>query len=231
MDLQRGKDFRYAPAGRAGSIDARSREFRKNLRQITNHPAYDFCLLTIWILGVNSTMFDAVRPCPGGMVMAALFQTLVTGSFCWFLASSLSVYPHSLSYFNESIGGPLNGPKHLLGSNVDWGQDLRYLKWWSEQNLHEAPLVLAYFGSVGPKDLGLADSLPLVLDSFDSGTSSVKHQCYCAISTNLLLGLPWMARSGIGKGRLLEQEMLLHMRQEHSLVSGGYSIPIYTCCE
>lgn len=47
--------------------------------------------------------------------------------FCWLFASSLWVYPHSLSYFNESICGPLNGPKLLLGSNVDWGQDLIYI--------------------------------------------------------------------------------------------------------
>jgi hypothetical protein len=44
----------------------------------------------------------------------------------WLSASSSWVYPHSLSYFNESIGGPLNGAEYLLGSNVDWGQDVRY---------------------------------------------------------------------------------------------------------
>ena len=48
----------------------------------------------------------------------------------WLISSSLWIYPHSLSYFNESIGGPRNGTKHLLGSNIDWGQDFRYLKAW-----------------------------------------------------------------------------------------------------
>jgi hypothetical protein len=38
--------------------------------------------------------------------------------------STLSVFPHSLAYFNEASGGPENGHKHLLGSNLDWGQDL-----------------------------------------------------------------------------------------------------------
>lgn len=55
-------------------------------------------------------------------------------ALCWLVMSSLAIYPHSLSYFNESIGGPLNGPKHLLGSSVDWNQDLLYLKW----RLHSA---------------------------------------------------------------------------------------------
>lgn len=52
----------------------------------------------------------------------------------WSVVSSLSIYPHSLSYFNESIGGPLNGPKHMLGSNVDWGQDLVYSNEWLAEN-------------------------------------------------------------------------------------------------
>jgi len=46
--------------------------------------------------------------------------------FAWFMTSSMWIYPHSLSYFNELVGGPLNGHEHLLGSNVDWGQDIRY---------------------------------------------------------------------------------------------------------
>jgi hypothetical protein len=47
-------------------------------------------------------------------------------SLCWLAASSLWVYPHSLSYFNEAAGGPLRGAEHLLGSNSDWGQDEFY---------------------------------------------------------------------------------------------------------
>jgi hypothetical protein len=58
--------------------------------------------------------------------MRGILQSLAAASICWFLGSSLWFYPHSLSYFNESIGGPLNASKHLLGSNVDWGQDLGY---------------------------------------------------------------------------------------------------------
>jgi len=63
--------------------------------------------------------------------MAGALQSLVAASFCWFLASSAAIYPHHLSYFNEAVRGPLNGPKHLLGSNVDWGQDERYRSWLS----------------------------------------------------------------------------------------------------
>jgi hypothetical protein len=53
---------------------------------------------------------------------------MATSMLCWSIGSSLAVYPHSLSYFNELAGGPLRGHAHLLGSNTDWGQDLLYLK-------------------------------------------------------------------------------------------------------
>ena len=41
----------------------------------------------------------------------------------WYLISSLSIFPHYLAYFNEFIGGPRNGYKYLIDSNLDWGQD------------------------------------------------------------------------------------------------------------
>lgn len=55
---------------------------------------------------------------------------LVGIALTWSVASSLCIYPHSLSYFNELVGGPKNGGKHMLDSNFDCGQDLRYLKAW-----------------------------------------------------------------------------------------------------
>lgn len=41
----------------------------------------------------------------------------------WYIFSSLSVYPHYLEYFNEIAGGPQNGYKYLLDSNLSWGQN------------------------------------------------------------------------------------------------------------
>jgi hypothetical protein len=80
-----------------------------------------------------------------------LLSLAVAGSLCWFVTSSLWIYPHSLSYFNESIGGPLNGPQHLLGSNVDWGQDLRYVRWTGHGDS-----TFAYYGMFDPRNLGFS---------------------------------------------------------------------------
>lgn len=42
----------------------------------------------------------------------------------WYILSSLYVFPNHLAYFNEFIGGPKNGYKYTIDSNLDWEQDL-----------------------------------------------------------------------------------------------------------
>ena len=42
----------------------------------------------------------------------------------------MSVYPHFTAFFNRAAGGPANGPRYLLDSNLDWGQDVKKLKAW-----------------------------------------------------------------------------------------------------
>lgn len=40
---------------------------------------------------------------------------------------SLAIFPYYMPFFNVLAGGPKNGPKLLVDSNLDWGQDLRRL--------------------------------------------------------------------------------------------------------
>lgn len=72
---------------------------------------------------------------------------LVVGAMIWSAASSLWIYPHSMSYFNEAVGGPRRGGEHLLDSNIDWGQDLLYLKRWLDDHPDVTLDGLAYHGS------------------------------------------------------------------------------------
>src|SRR5690606_25935262 len=71
------------------------------------------------------------------------------------IGSSLSVYPHQLAYFNEVAGGPKSGHKHLLHSNLDWGQDLLYLNEWVDKHPGAHPFHLAYYGYFDPRVVGL----------------------------------------------------------------------------
>ena len=63
----------------------------------------------------------------------------------WLLLSATLTYPHFLSFFNEVAGGPRNGHKILLDSNLDWGQDLKGLKRWMAQN-YIPRIQFLYFG-------------------------------------------------------------------------------------
>jgi hypothetical protein len=46
------------------------------------------------------------------------------------IVSVVRVYPSFLAYFNESIGGPDNGYKYLVDTDLDWGQDAKRLAEW-----------------------------------------------------------------------------------------------------
>jgi len=67
-------------------------------------------------------------------------KLLVAALVVWTVVSSLNVFPHSLSYFNELAGGPRCGHNHLVDSNIDWGQDLFRLKAWYDQHREARPL-------------------------------------------------------------------------------------------
>jgi hypothetical protein len=89
-------------------------------------------------------------------------MAIVIGLLGWSVVSSLSVFPHHMSYFNELAGGPKNGYKHLSDSNVDWGQDLLYLKKWYDSHPEARPLHLIYdCALIDPKMAGVSDTLPV----------------------------------------------------------------------
>ncbi|MCA9024663.1 MAG: glycosyltransferase family 39 protein [Planctomycetaceae bacterium] len=64
----------------------------------------------------------------------------VGGAVIWSIASSLWIFPHSLSYFNEAVGGPAGGHKHLIDANIDWGQDLYELRDWVSAHPESNPM-------------------------------------------------------------------------------------------
>lgn len=90
--------------------------FNHHLRYVL--PAFPFAAIGIGILGAPIT-----RPFRG-------LRYLSVGLAVVGVAASVSSSPHWHSYFNILVGGPRNGPLHLLDSNVDWGQDLLLLERW-----------------------------------------------------------------------------------------------------
>jgi 4-amino-4-deoxy-L-arabinose transferase-like glycosyltransferase len=155
-----------------------------------------------------------------------LVSVLVVACLSWSVLSSLWIYPHSLSYFNEVTGGPLKGHEWLADSHIDWGQDLFYLKAWLAKHPEAKPLHLAYFGRVDPRLAGIEYSLP----NFDpAGTVSDERADspgWYAISVNLLRGLVWPVPDGKGGMKTITSEYLnlLHFRP---VAMAGYSICIF----
>jgi hypothetical protein len=79
----------------------------------------------------------------------------VGGLLVWAAVSGGRVYPHTLSYFNEAAGGPARGWWHLTDSNVDWGQDLLFLREWAAAHPEARPLSLGYSNFVSPRHVGV----------------------------------------------------------------------------
>ncbi len=63
----------------------------------------------------------------------------------WLIAGTFSSFPHFLSYYNGLAGGTDNGYQYAVDSNYDWGQDLRRLKTFVEENRIEK-IAVDYFG-------------------------------------------------------------------------------------
>lgn len=149
-------------------------------------------------------------------------------------ASSLRIYPHSLSYFNEAAGGPLHGHDHLVDSNIDWGQDLLYLRGWLDSHPEARPLGLAYFNFyVDPGLAGLAFELPpsgpeslLGKEGADLATCGPRPGYY-AISVNFLRGYEFPISDGRGGFRETHPHEFEYFRAFRPLTRAGYSIYIY----
>jgi hypothetical protein len=84
-----------------------------------------------------------------------LLTSAVIALLAWSVCSSLWVYPHSFSYFNELAGGPKNGHKHLSESNVAWGQDLFYLRSWLNRHPDIGSLYLLDSAYFDPRVIGI----------------------------------------------------------------------------
>lgn len=75
---------------------------------------------------------------------------LVSLLMLWLIANTVLVFPHFLSYYNELAGGSRNGWRIAVDSNYDWGQDLKRLVYYIDEN--KIPKIqLDYFGGADPR--------------------------------------------------------------------------------
>jgi hypothetical protein len=173
----------------------------------------EYFLLVSMVLLFASSMFSSIDigyrnilpVLPFGFVYASKMATWVRGHLAqltvlvlclWCVVGTVIIHPHYLAYFNEIIGGPDNGYKYLVDSNLDWGQDLKALKQYMDvRGINE--VYLSYFGTADPAYYGIRyRPLPDVPPGDDAALA------YYAISATSLQGVyaqereasHWLAR-------------------------------------
>ena len=186
----------------------------------THHLRYTLPMFPFVIVSTSKVgYFLAPGRRTAGMVVIALL--------CWAAVSSLRVYPHSLSYFNEAAGGPENGPNHLLDSNIDWGQDLLFLADWLKEHPEARPLKLAYFGRAGPSLLGIRYELPAYGPHGGRGGDVGPLPGFYAVSVNFVWGMSFPAPDGQGSWEYVPLHGYEYFKLFQPIAKAGYSIYIY----
>ncbi len=106
------------------------------------------------------------RPITAPLARFALPALIVLG-LGWNLLEAASISPDNLAYFNRFAGGPANGHRYLLDSNLDWGQASKALRRFMTQA--GVPIVYCSFaGNSDPWYAGVRYQYLPGLGNFDS---------------------------------------------------------------
>lgn len=123
-------------------------------------------------------------------VSGAVFISAFAG---WCMFSAGRYYPHYLSYFNEAAGGPEQGHRYLDDSNIDWGQDLKFLKaYMDREGLERIRLGWPWVASTKPEAYGIMHDPVSPRDMFDATPLPGVY----AMSIHMLVGAEQWAREG-----------------------------------
>lgn len=168
--------------------------------------------------------------CENGKAVATIGSIALAMS----VASSLWVYPHSTAYFNELAGGPAAGHRHLISSNIDWGQDLLNLRRWLRTHPGVQEFTLAYYGPTDPARAGIRfEALPPYFDERAApfrrgpGPSPGWH----IVSVHLLRGSPATVYNANGKRVKLGFGWYRYFLKAKPAAVIGHSIHVYYLSE
>ncbi len=138
-------------------------------------------------------------------IALAVLLVLLAG---WAAADAVGICPDYLAYFNPVAGGPEGGPRFLLDSNIDWGQDLSGLADWLRRENVPGPVYLAYFGEVPPSHCGIEAR------RIWRGAKGI-----VAVSVNYLYGMPYRGNR--------EGEFTWLLRDHKPVAVIGHTIYVY----
>jgi hypothetical protein len=136
---------------------------------------------------------------------------LLAGILALQAAECAASYPHYLAFFNALSGGPGNGPRYLVDSNIDWGQDVKKLSRWLEAHGTNR-VYFSYFGRDQVSHEGL-DCLAVPVTADPTGRENIDGYVAASV-TNLV-------------GDYLPAEQLAWLRERQPVAKIGYSIYVY----
>ena len=114
-------------------------------------PAFPF--VYILVSGQIKRIFiylKGLKPLKGKCLVLIGCYIFLATCLIWYGLSSLSIFPYYLTHFNELVGGAKNGYIYVADSNLDWGQDLKRLaQWIDEQGIKK--IKVDYFGGGTPE--------------------------------------------------------------------------------
>ena len=148
-------------------------------------------------------------------------KTLLVILILWSVVAAGRIYPHHLAYFNELAGGSVNGYKHLVDSNLDWGQDLVELKSFLGKYGIDR-IRLSYYGMSDPAYYGINYQY-LPSPKFQPWTQRHRNE------ENLKLekGLYAISATNIAGIFLNDRNTYEYFRKLEPIDAVGYSILIY----
>lgn len=181
-------------------------------------PLYPFLYTLAGGLAVVWSRFAASKRLVVGVaaIAAIVVSSLFVFSPPW---KPQPVLGHQLAYFNELAGGPLNGHRHLVDSNIDWGQDLIRLRDWLREQKIAEPIGLNFFGVADPRYYGIPHRNLFLGYEFADEQPLSRSPRYVAVSTNNLLGVMYDQEARATWRDFLSRATLVGR--------AGYSIQIY----
>lgn len=175
--------------------------FAELLRKYFVEVSLSLLIFTYWFISIKSSLYIGLRHVlptfPFIYILVSRFvikwkldaglgnrifkKTIIFVLVVWLITETLFSVPYFLSYYNLLAGGTEDGYKIAVDSNYDWGQDLKRLAAFVEENQIKK-ISVAYFGGGSPKYY-LGD----VYQGWSS--ESPKLSGWLAVSANLLYGV------------------------------------------
>ena len=213
--------------GAAAGIWLALKNFRKDYLWLLLPPAVYFAVSLTAKVQIGYRHILPVMPFMAVLAGLALARLLRVNKGAWLVGGLLALtavsvgraHPFHLAYFNEFAGGPANGYKLFVDSNLDWGQDLGGVA----EHLRgrgNPPVILAYFGVARPESYGMG-YVPLGIVSNVELTGTGAD--VCAMKETLLA----VSATNLQGTYYADKETFAWLKARRPAFTAGYSIFLY----